>query len=48
MYDDIDSSMPQKTTLAFDAAEPVSSKGISMTSTVVADGGLTELCTQTE
>ena len=44
----IDSSLPRKTTLAFDAAEPMSSKGINMTSTVVADVGLTEWCTQTE
>ena len=35
-------------TLAFDAAEPVSSEGINMASTVVADVGLTEWCTQTE
>ena len=48
MYDGIDRSMPQKMTLAFDAAEPVSRKGIKMTSTVVADVGLTEWCTQTE
>ena len=39
------SSMPQKTTLAFNA---VSSKGINITSMVVADVGLTEWCTQTE
>ena len=48
MYDAIDSSMPQETTLAFNAVEPMSSKGINMTSTVVADVGLTEWCTQTE
>ena len=40
-----DSSMPQKKTMAFDPAEPVSRKGINMTSTVVADVGLTERCT---
>ena len=45
MYDGIDSSMPRKTTLA---AEPVSSKGINITSPGVADVGLTEWCTQTE
>ena len=48
MYDGIDSSMSRKTTLAFDAAEPMSSKGINMASTVVADVGLAEWCTQTE
>ena len=48
MYDGIDSSMPRKMTLAFNAAEAVISKGINMTSTVVADVGLTEWCTQKE
>ena len=38
----------EKKTLAFDAAEPMSSKGINMTSTVVADVGLIEWCTQME
>ena len=39
MYDGIDSSMrPRKMTLAFDAAEPMSSEGINMTSTVYPDG----------
>ena len=40
MYVGIDSSMPRKTTLAFDTVEPMSmsSEGINMTSTVVADG----------
>ena len=38
----------RKATLAFNAAEPVSNKVINMTSTVVADVGLTEWCTQTE
>ena len=37
-----------QTTLAFDAAEPMSSKGINKTSTVVADVGLAERCTQME
>ena len=46
-YDGIDSSMPQKMTLAFDTAEPVSSKNINMTSTMVVGVGLTEWCTQT-
>ena len=48
MYDGNDSSMPRKMTLAFETAEPMSNKGINLTSTVVADVGLTECCTQTE
>ena len=48
MYDGIDSSMHLNSTLAFDAAEPMSCESINMASTVVADVGLMERCTQTE
>ena len=48
MYDGIDSSMPRKMILAFDTAEPMSSEGINMTSTMVVDVGLTEGCIWTE
>ena len=41
MNDGIDSGMLQKTTLAFNTAEPMSSEGINMTSTMVTDVGLT-------